>query len=138
MESLIIHVAIKFCNLPEISYKYSIQYKRSRLQRRFLGYLDDLPDLKKQLSKILHNNLYKRDYFIAEADTLIAKDKIRFNLGTHNSYGIDTVRNPLWSVYWFVKRHDEVVREIKWIGFKTGDFVGIDIDTDGKPTVYRL
>ena len=101
-------------------------------------YLDDLPDLQKQLSKILHNNLYKRDYFISEADTLIAKDKIRFNLGTHNSYGIDTVRNPLWSVYWYVKRHDEVVREMKRIGFKTGDSVGIDIDTDGKPTVYRL
>ena len=101
-------------------------------------YLDDLPDHQKQLSKMLHNNLYKRDYFIAEADTLIAKDKIRFNLGTHNSYGIDTVRNPLWSVYWYVKRHDEIVREIKRIGFKTGDFVGIDIDTDGKPTIYRL
>ena len=100
-------------------------------------YLDDRPELQKKLSKALHNNLYKRDYFIAEADTLIAKDKIRFNLGTHNAYGIDTVRNPLWSVYWVMSRHESMVKEIQRIGFRTGDTVGIDIDADGRPTVFR-
>ena len=33
--------------------------------------------------------------------------------------------------------HDEVVREFKRIGFKTGDTVGIDINVEDKPTVYR-
>ncbi len=102
-----------------------------------IHYLDDTPELQKQISKALHNNLYKRDYFIAEADTLIAKDKIRFNLGTHNAYGIDTVRNPLWSVYWHMSRHEAVVKEIRRIGFRTGDTIGIDIDAEGKPTVFR-
>ncbi len=100
-------------------------------------YLDDAPELQRKLSKALHNNLYRRDYFIAEADTLIAKDKIRFNLGTHNAYGIDTVRNPLWSVYWHMGRHEQVVKEIRRIGFRTGDTVGIEIDTEGIPTVFR-
>ena len=100
-------------------------------------YLDDTPDLQKRLSRALHNNLYKRDYFISEADTLIAKDKIRVNLGSHDAYGIDTVRNPLWSVYWYQERHDQVVREFKRLGFKTGDSVAIDIDPEEKPTLYR-
>jgi hypothetical protein len=101
-------------------------------------YLDDTPDIQKQLSRALHNNLYKRDYFLSEADTLIAKDRIRFNLGTHSAYGVDTVRNPLWSVYWYADRHDFVIKEILRIGFKTGDTIGIDIDAEEKPTVYRL
>ena len=49
---------------------------------------------------------------------------------------IDTVRNPVWSVYWHVDRHDAVVQAFKQAGFTTGDTVGIDIDD--KPTVYRL
>lgn len=101
-------------------------------------YLDDTPELQKQLSKVLHNNLYKRDYFLAEADTLIAKDKIRINLGSHDAYGIDTVRNPLWSVYWYLEKHDTVLRTFKSLGFKTGDSVAIDIDSEEKPTLYRL
>lgn len=101
-------------------------------------YLDDTPDLQKQLSRALHNNLYKRDYFLSEADTLIAKDRIRFNLGTHSAYGVDTVRNPLWSVYWHADRHDFIIKEIIRIGFTTGDTIGIDIDAEEKPTVYRL
>lgn len=101
-------------------------------------YLDDTPELQKQLSKVLHNNLYKRDYFLAEADTLIAKDKIRINLGSHDAYGIDTVRNPLWSVYWYLEKHDMVLRTFKSLGFKTGDSVAIDIDSEEKPTLYRL
>ena len=39
-------------------------------------YLDERSDLKKQLSAALYTNLYKVDYFLSEADTLIAKDKM--------------------------------------------------------------
>jgi hypothetical protein len=58
-------------------------------------YLDDMPELQAELSKALHNNLYQIDIFLSEADTLIAKDKFRINLCSHDAYGIDTVRNPL-------------------------------------------
>ena len=101
-------------------------------------YLDDIPELQADLSKALHNNLYQIDIFLSEADTLIAKDKFRINLCSHDAYGIDTVRNPLWTVYWRVDRHDAVVDEFMRVGFKTGDTVGIDINVDDKPTVYRL
>jgi hypothetical protein len=101
-------------------------------------YLDDTPELQAKLSKALHNNLYQIDIFLSEADTLIAKDKFRINLCSHDAYGIDTVRNPLWTVYWSVERQDDVVHDFKRVGFKTGDTVGIDIDVDDKPTVYRL
>ncbi len=100
-------------------------------------YLDDTPELQKALSKALHSNLYKIDIFIAEADTLIAKHKFRINLCSHDAYGIDSVRNPLWSAYWNVDRHDEVVKEFLRLGFKTGDTIGIDIDPEGRPVVYR-
>jgi hypothetical protein len=100
-------------------------------------YLDETPELQKKLSQALHNNVYKRDYFLSEADTLIAKDMVRLNLRTHDAYGIDTVRNPLWSVYWYVERHEQIVAEFKALGFKTGDTIGIDIDSEEKPTVYR-
>ncbi|MBU0969149.1 MAG: hypothetical protein KKC20_00815 [Proteobacteria bacterium] len=100
-------------------------------------YLDEMPELQKALSKALHNNLYKIDIFLAEADTLIAKHKFRINLCSHDAYGIDSVRNPLWSAYWNVERHDEVVRDFKRLGFKTGDTIGIDIDAEGRPLVYR-
>ena len=101
-------------------------------------YLEDLPELQPQLSKALHDNLYKIDYFLSEADTLIAKDKFRVNLCGHDAYGIDTVRNPIWSVYWHMDRHDQMVREFKRLGFRTGDTLGIEVDSDEKPNVYRL
>lgn len=101
-------------------------------------YLDEMPDSQKQLSKALHNNVYKRDYFLSEADTLMAKDVVRLNLCSHDAYGIDTVRNPLWSVYWYIEKHERIVRKFKKFGFKIGDTVGIDIDPEEKPTVYRL
>lgn len=101
-------------------------------------YLEDTPELQKQLSRLLHDNLYKRNYFLSEADTLIAKDAIRMNLRSHDAYGIATVRNPLWSVFWHIERHDQVVREFKRLGFKTGDAISIEIDAEEKPTVYRL
>jgi hypothetical protein len=101
-------------------------------------YLDETPDLQAKLSKALHNNLYQIDIFLSEADTLIAKDKFRINLCSHDAYGIDTVRNPLWTVYWYVDRHDEVVQEFMRVGFRTGDTVGIDINVDDKPIVNRL
>jgi hypothetical protein len=101
-------------------------------------YLDDSPDLRKKLSTALYNNLYKVDYFLSEADTLIAKDKVRIHLRSHDAYGIDTVRNPVWSVYWNAEKHDQVVKELRRLGFKTGDTVGIDIDSQEKPTIFRL
>ncbi|MGD2185426.1 MAG: hypothetical protein PVI71_04825 [Desulfobacterales bacterium] len=101
-------------------------------------YLDDFPELQSQLSKALHDNLYEIDYFLSEADTLLAKDKFRVNLCGHDAYGIDTVRNPMWSVYWHMDKHDKMVKEFKRLGFKTGDTVGIEIDSDEKPIVYRL
>ena len=101
-------------------------------------YLDDYPDIQPILSRALHDNLYKIDYFLSETDTLIAKDKFRLNMCGHDAYGIDTVRNPLWSVYWKMDKHEQMVREINRLGFKTGDTIGIKIDSDGKPIVYRL
>ncbi|MBW2408623.1 MAG: hypothetical protein JRF72_02420 [Deltaproteobacteria bacterium] len=101
-------------------------------------YLEDFPDLQQQLSKALHDNLYKIDYFLSEADTLVAKDKFRVNLCGHDAYGIDTVRNPMWSVYWHMDKHDQMVREFLRRGFKTGDTIGIEVDSDEKPNVYRL
>lgn len=100
-------------------------------------YLDDYPEAQKELSKALHNNLYNIDIFLAEADTLIAKDKFRINLCSHDAYGIDSVRNPIWSVYWHIERHDAVVQEFVKLGFKTGDTVGIDIEPDDRPVVNR-
>ena len=101
-------------------------------------YLDETPEMQELLSKALYNNLYKRDYFLSEADTLIARDEIRINLGSHDAYGIATVRNPVWSVFWYKDRDEEVVPEFRKLGFKTGDSIGIDIDMKEKPTVYRL
>jgi len=101
-------------------------------------YLDDYPEMQARLSQALHDNLYKIDYFLYETDTLIAKDKIRINLCGHDAYGIDTVRNPMWSVYWPMDKHESMVKEFKKRGFKTGDIIGIEIDSDEKPIVYRL
>lgn len=101
-------------------------------------YLDDYPELQKPLSKFLHNNLYNIDIFLGEADTLIAKDKFRINLCSHDAYGIDTVRFPLWSAFWNVERHKDIVSEFKRLGFKTGDTIGIDIDSDEQPLIFRL
>lgn len=101
-------------------------------------YLDDTPELQAQLSKALHDNIYQVDIFLAEADTLIAKDKMRINLGSHDAYGIDTVRNPLWSVYWHLEKHDIMIKAFRRLGFMTGDTVGIELDSEDKPTIYRL
>ncbi len=101
-------------------------------------YLEETPDLQAPLSKALYNNLYKRDYFLSEADTLIAREDIRVNLCSHDAYGIATVRNPVWSVYWYRDGDEAVVRQLKELGFRTGDCIGIDIGMKEKPTVYRL
>jgi hypothetical protein len=101
-------------------------------------YLDETPEIQAQLSKALHDNVYQVDIFLAEADTLIAKDKVRINLGSHDAYGIDTVRNPLWSAYWHLEKHEAMVAEFRRLGFKTGDTVGIEINGDEKPIIYRL
>ena len=101
-------------------------------------YLDDTPDLQKDLSQVLRNNMYKIDQFLAESDTLIAKNRYRMNLATHDAYGVDTIRNPMWHVFWQMDKHDRMVREFEVLGFKTGDVVGIDIGPDDRPTIYRL
>ncbi len=116
---------------------FSIQ-DSSELYQIAAHYLDETPEIQKELSKALHNNLYKIDIFLGEADTLIAKHKFRINLCSHDAYGIDTVRNPLWSVYWKVERHDKMIKAFSHLGFKTGDTIGIDIDTDGRPVIFRL
>ena len=101
-------------------------------------YLDDTPELQQQLTKALYNHQYFQDAFIAEADTLISKDAFHINLCGHDAYGIDTVRNPIWSVFWTVANQDHILKNIRRIGFKTGDVIGIDIGVDDKPTLYRL
>jgi len=101
-------------------------------------YLDDTPEQQKTLSRALREAAYKIDYFLAESDTFIARQNITFNMCSHDAYGIDTVRNPLWAVYWFEHRDEEVIKDFRLHGFRTGDFIGIDIDVEGKPTVYRL
>ena len=101
-------------------------------------YLDDFTQMQAALSRALHDNLYKIDYFLSESDTLIAKDKFRLNLCGHDAYGIDTVRNPMWSVFWQMDKHEKMVKKFKKLGFKTGDIVGIEIDSDERPIVYRL
>jgi hypothetical protein len=101
-------------------------------------YLDDFVEMQESLSRALHDNLYKIDYFLSETDTLIAKDKFRLNLCGHDAYGIDTVRNPMWSVFWQMDKHEKTVKKFKKLGFKTGDTVAIEIDSYEKPIVYRL
>ena len=101
-------------------------------------YLDETPDLHAPLAKALNGLQYQIDIFIAEADTMIARDRLRINLGSHDAYGINTVRYPVWSVYWQTERHEAVVREFIRMGFKTGDTAAIEIDAEGLPTVFRL
>jgi hypothetical protein len=101
-------------------------------------YLDEMPDEQRRLSKALHDNMYQIDYFLSEADTLIVKDKIGIHLCSHDAYGIDTVRYPLWFVYWNVDRDDQVVREFTRLGFKTGDIVGIDVGYEERPRLFRV
>ncbi len=81
----------------------------------------------------LHNNRYHIDGFLAAADPLIATHTCRINLRSHDADGIDTVRNPLWSVYRHVDRTGAVVHDIKRVAFKTGDTIGIDVGD--RPTV---
>ncbi|MFP4477132.1 MAG: hypothetical protein ACLFOY_16345 [Desulfatibacillaceae bacterium] len=102
------------------------------------NYLGEFPELQKRLSRALHDNLYHVDYFLAEADTLITKDSFRMNLCTHEAYGIDTIRNPLWTVFWTRDRHEAVVREFRRLNVKTGDHLHIDIDASGRPTVCLM
>jgi len=101
-------------------------------------YLDDTPEGQKALSKVLNDNMYQIDYFLSEADTLIAKDKLGMKLCTHDAYGIDTVRYPLWFVYWNVDRDEQVVREFKRLGFRTGDTIGIDVGFEERPRLFRV
>lgn len=100
--------------------------------------LETLPDSQKVVADALRQSQYALEYFLAEADTLIAKDRIRFNLCTHNAYGISTVQNPLWTVFWNEQRDDAVLKAIRSLGFRTGDAVHITIDTEGIPRLRRV
>ena len=100
-------------------------------------YLEEMPDLQRQLSSALYQNLYNCDMFLAESDTLLSKDRIRINLCSHDAYGINTVRNPLWNVYWHSGRHEQIVKDFRRLGFKTGDTIAIEIDAEDKPMVSR-
>lgn len=102
------------------------------------NYLDETPELQKKLSKAINSNSYQIDYFLSEADTLIVKDMINIKICSHDAYGIDCIRNPLWTVYWYVEKHEQTVKNFRNLGFKTGDRVGIYINSKEKPTVYRL
>jgi hypothetical protein len=101
-------------------------------------YLDDMPELQKKIAYELNQNLYHIDFFLSEADTLIAKDRFRINLCSHDAYGIDTVRYPMWNVFWHAEKHDFFTEEFKRLGFSTGDTIGIRINQDDIPTIYRL
>jgi hypothetical protein len=101
-------------------------------------YLNETPKRQELLSETLRQNAYRIDEFIAVSDTLITMDRYRLNLCTHDAYGIDTVRTPLWNAYWSVERHNRVVRDFSALGFTTGETVGIDIGPDEKPLIYRL
>ncbi len=100
--------------------------------------LDAKPKQQQILSDALYQNQYKIDYFLSEADTVIAKDRLRLNMCTHTAYGVDTVRNPLWFIHWTPDHHDEIVGKFKKLGFKTRDLVGIEINPGEKPLIYRL
>ncbi len=116
---------------------FSIQGSRE-LYQIANHYLDELPEFQKKLSKALSDNLYKIDYFLSEADTLLAKDRFRMNLGTHDAYGIDTVRNPIWTIFWDADRHDQVISRFTELGWKSGDTIGIEIDAQERPIVFQV
>jgi hypothetical protein len=101
-------------------------------------YLDDDPQMQKALSEALRRHGSMIDYFLSEADTLIARVKLRVNLCSHDAYGIDTVRTPIWSVFWRQDRHEQVIKEFRRLGFRTGDTIGIDIAADDVPTMFRV
>lgn len=101
-------------------------------------YLVEYPELQGNISKTLYTDLYKVDQFLAEADTLIAKDVFRRSLCSHDAYGINTVRNPVWSAYWKLSRHREVTNRFKKLGFQTGDYVGVEVGEEEKPTVFLI
>ena len=101
-------------------------------------YLDDFPEAQQKFSKALFRNQYKVDQFLSEGDTLIAREAFRRNLCSHDAYGINTVRNPIWSAYWHAERHEEVVKRFRELGYKTGDYVGIEVDNEDRPAVFRF
>lgn len=100
-------------------------------------YLEETPELQKQLSAALYQNLYNCDMFLAESDTILSKNRVYINLCSHEAYGIDTIRNPLWNVFWQSGRHEQIVKDFRRLGFKTGDTISIEIDAEEKPMVSR-
>ena len=100
--------------------------------------LNELPDYQARLTQVLLENQYQIDYFLSEADTILAKDRLHLNLCTHAAYGVDSVRNPLWFIHWTPEHHDAVVNQFRKLGFKTKDMIGIEISPEERPIVYRL
>ena len=100
--------------------------------------LNELPDYQARLTQVLLENQYQIDYFLSEADTILAKDRLHLNLCTHAAYGVDSVRNPLWFIHWTPEHHDAVVNQFRKLGFKTKDMIGIEISPEERPMVYRL
>ena len=100
--------------------------------------LDELPEYQARLTQVLLENQYQIDYFLSEADTILAKDRLHLNLCTHAAYGVDSVRNPLWFIHWTPEHHDAVVNQFRKLGFKTKDMIGIEISPEERPMVYRL
>ena len=101
-------------------------------------YLDDFPESQQQFSKALFRNQYQVDRFLSEADTLIAREGFRRNLCSHDAYGINTVRNPIWSAYWHADHHEDVVKRFRELGYMTGDYVGLEVGSDDRPVVFRF
>ena len=101
-------------------------------------YLDETPEKQQILSRALNRYAYAVDHFLGEADTIIAKERIHIKLCSHDAYGIDTVRNPIWMAYWRFEKHRDIVTRFKKLGFKTGDTLAIEIDASETPVVYRL
>ena len=100
--------------------------------------LNELPDYQARLTQVLLENQYQIDYFLSEANTILAKDRLHLNLCTHAAYGVDSVRNPLWFIHWTPEHHDAVVNQFRKLGFKTKDMIGIEISPEERPMVYRL
>jgi hypothetical protein len=93
---------------------------------------------RQQIEGALRKTQYSVESFLAEADTLIAKHKTRFNLCTHNAYGISSVSNPLWTVFWNEDRSESILNDIELLGIQTGDIIEIEIEASGIPVLYRV
>ncbi len=101
-------------------------------------FFEKVPHARQQIDGALRKTQYAIESFLAEADTLIAKRKTRFNLCTHNAYGISSVRNPLWTVFWDEDRSESILNDLGALGIQTGEIIEIEINAPGIPVLYRF